>query len=198
MSPKMQIFDNLSEMIQSEFTLANSAVSHFSQEVHVSNTNVSHAKFWTRSFHTWIRYFISKNVHVSYVKILQFRKFFVCKWHVKFSRGKSFVSSWPRVNCLKFIFLEVWELGDVLRWQINVRQALSMEKRFLSPRRGSNPQPSDDRWDALTIELPRVRWWAKVHVRHMCDLSGSHYLLIMKLMKFVFLETWKLGDILRW
>ena len=100
------------------------------------------------------------------MKILQFCRFFVCKWHVKFSRGKSFVSSWPRVNCLKFIFLEVWELGDVLRWQINVRQALSMEKRFLSPRRGSNPQPSDDRWDALTIELPNLRWWAKVQVQH--------------------------------
>ena len=44
----------------------------------------------------------------------------------------------------------------------NVRQAFSSEKLFLSPRRGSNPQPSDDRWDALTIKLPRHRWRAMV------------------------------------
>ena len=31
-------------------------------------------------------------------------------------------------------------------------------KRFLSPRRGSNPQPSDDWLDALTIDLLRLRW----------------------------------------
>ena len=61
---------------------------------------------------------------------------------------------------------------------MNVRQALSSEKRFLSPRRGSNPQPSDD-GETLTIELPKLRWWAKVQVRHLCDLSGSHYMLIM-------------------
>ena len=29
-----------------------------------------------------------------------------------------------------------------------------LRKMFLSPRRESNPQPSDLRWDALTIELP--------------------------------------------
>ena len=57
---------------------------------------------------------------------------------------------------------------------LNVRQILSSEKRFLIPRRRSNLQPSDDRWDALTIELPRLRWWAKVEVRHKCDLSGNH------------------------
>ena len=62
---------------------------------------------------------------------------------------------------------------------MNVRQALSSDKRFLSPRRGSNLQPSDNRWDAPTIELPRRRWWAMVQVRHICDLSGSHYMLVM-------------------
>ena len=36
-----------------------------------------------------------------------------------------------------------------------------LRKRFLSPKRGSNPQPSDDRCDALTIDLPRLRWWAR-------------------------------------
>ena len=52
-------------------------------------------------------------------------------------------------------------------------------KRYLSPRRGSNPQPFDDRWDAVTIELPRLRWWAKVQVRYMIDLSGSHDMLML-------------------
>ena len=45
---------------------------------------------------------------------------------------------------------------------MNLRQALTSEKRFLSPRRGSNSQPSDDRRDALTNELPRLRWQAQV------------------------------------
>ena len=40
---------------------------------------------------------------------------------------------------------------------MNDRQALYSKKRFLSLRLGSNPQPSDHRWDALTIELPRLR-----------------------------------------
>ena len=29
---------------------------------------------------------------------------------------------------------------------------------FLSLRQKSNPQPSDLRWDALTIELPELKW----------------------------------------
>ena len=56
---------------------------------------------------------------------------------------------------------------------INERlSSFNLRKRLLNPRRGSNPLPSDDRRDALTIERPRQRWWAKV--QHMCDLSGSH------------------------
>ena len=47
---------------------------------------------------------------------------------------------------------------------MNDRQALTPGKRFLSPRRRSNPRPFDDRWDALTIELLRLRWRAKVQV----------------------------------
>ena len=56
--------------------------------------------------------------------------------------------------------------------------------------RGLNPQPSEGRWEALTIELPRLRWGAKQQVRHMCDLSGSHFKpwKAMLLMKFIF---WK-------
>ena len=35
---------------------------------------------------------------------------------------------------------------------------LQTQKMFLSPRRAYNPQPSDLQWDALTIELPGLRW----------------------------------------
>ena len=34
---------------------------------------------------------------------------------------------------------------------------------FLSPRRESNPQSFDLRWDALTIELPGLRWQREGH-----------------------------------
>ena len=47
---------------------------------------------------------------------------------------------------------------------------LFTQKTILSPRRGPNPQPSDDRWDALTIEPPWLRWWAKVQVPYICAI----------------------------
>ena len=72
-------------------------------------------------------------------------------------------------------------------WVRDERSSSSiLRKRFLSRSRGSNPQPSDDRWDALTIELPTLIWWAKVQVWHMCDLSGSHYMLMMWSMRYIF------------
>ena len=49
------------------------------------------------------------------------------------------------------------QMKDVLWWSMNVHQALITERQFLSSRQGSNPQPSDDRWDAVTIDLPRLR-----------------------------------------
>ena len=56
--------------------------------------------------------------------------------------------------------------GKIYFWVIMERSSSSiLWKRFLSPRRGSNPQPSDDRWDSLIIELPRVRWWILMMVR---------------------------------
>ena len=48
-----------------------------------------------------------------------------------------------------------------------------LRKMFLSPRRGSNPQPSDLRWDALTIELPGLRWQREGH--DMCRIFISLY-----------------------
>ena len=47
-------------------------------------------------------------------------------------------------------------MNHYLEWQMNVCEALTSRKRFLRARRWSNRQPSDDRWDALTIELERL------------------------------------------
>ena len=52
--------------------------------------------------------------------------------------------------------LEVSELGDILRWEMNDRQALSSEKRFLSLRRGSDPRPSDDRFNHIASKTQMV------------------------------------------
>ena len=38
-----------------------------------------------------------------------------------------------------------------------------LRKMFLSHRRESNPEPSDLRRDALTIELPGLRWQGEGH-----------------------------------
>ena len=57
---------------------------------------------------------------------------------------------------------------------MNVFQTHTAEKGFLRSRRGLNPQPPDDRRDDLIIEPPKLRWWAKVQVEHMCDICGSH------------------------
>ena len=91
-------------------------------------------------------------------------------------------ASWFPPSLTKLLVARDIYFGNVgawryLEWWMNVRQALSSEKRFLSPRQGLNPQPSDDRWDALTIDLPRLRWWAKVQVWHVCGLSRSHCML---------------------
>ena len=52
----------------------------------------------------------------------------------------------------------------IVEWEMNIHQALSLKEQFLRPRQGSKPQPSVDRWDTLTIELPRLRWWANVQL----------------------------------
>ena len=109
------------------------------------------------------------------------------------SRWVSYVSDQQHTKCGEHVpfyeryILELWEFGD--EWEMNVRQALPSEKRFLSPRRGSNAQPSDDQWDALTIELSRLRWWTKVQVQHKFDLSRSQYMRDI-------LQLWELGNIL--
>ena len=93
--------------------------------------------------------------------------------------------------------LEVWELGDILRWQMNDFQAPSSEKRFVSPRQGSNPQPSNDWWDALTIEPPGLRGRAKVQVWHVRPKRKPLY-VNNDIDEIYILKEWELGDILRW
>ena len=59
---------------------------------------------------------------------------------------------------MQFMILEMWELGYNLR-EMKDCQALYSENDFWAP--VGNSQPSDDRWDALSIELPRLRWRAR-------------------------------------
>ena len=62
-----------------------------------------------------------------------------------------------------------------LEWMIDERLPNSHLRKMISePYTGTEPQSCDDQWDALTIELPRLKWRAKVQVRHMCDLSSCH------------------------
>ena len=58
---------------------------------------------------------------------------------------------------------------NTLKCGADERSSSSMLRKWsLSPRRGLNPQPSDDRLDDLTTELPRLRWWAKVQIQYIC------------------------------
>ena len=41
----------------------------------------------------------------------------------------------------------------LLRWLINIYQALTSEKWFQSPRWGLNPQPSDYQWDTTRYDI---------------------------------------------
>ena len=68
--------------------------------------------------------------------------------------------------------LHIWELGNILRWQMNDRQALYSEKQFLSPRRGSNPQLSDDRKNVWPLSYqdsdgePRCKFDVQLIIYH--------------------------------
>ena len=56
------------------------------------------------------------------------------------------------------IYLVLFQVvsGMLVWFMVDERSSSSiLRKSFLSPRRGSNQQPSDDRLDALTIEPPR-------------------------------------------
>ena len=61
-----------------------------------------------------------------------------------------------------------------------------LRKLFLSPRRESNPQPSDLRWDALIIELSGLRWQREGHDMYRF-VSATHVLLNSSLDMSVYL-----------
>ena len=55
---------------------------------------------------------------------------------------------------LRTYFYEFWLfLKHIFMYYVSKSIHISMQKRYRSPGRGSNPQPSDDQFDALTIEL---------------------------------------------
>ena len=89
------------------------------------NTNISHMKFWTKSFHVRIRYLICENVPTSNMKMFQFYMWmfhFICEINVsytKISHLKFWTSSfymWIRyficenvpTSCVKMFQFYMW------------------------------------------------------------------------------------------
>ena len=56
------------------------------------------------------------------------------------------------------------KLGDIVNDRWTIFKLYSQKNDLWAPDRDRILQPSDDRWDALTIELPRLRWWALMQV----------------------------------
>ena len=65
------------------------------------------------------------------------------------------------------------QLGKLKENCLLLKLYRKLRKMFLSPRRESNPQPSDLRRDALTIELPGLRWQRGGHDMYRF-VSASH------------------------
>ena len=76
-----------------------------------------------------------------------------------------------------YIYEDDLQFGKLKENCLLLKLYRKLRKMFLSPRRESNPQPSDLRWDALTIELPGLRWQREGHdvYRFVC---ATHVLLI--------------------
>ena len=64
---------------------------------------------------------------------------------------------WETVNPYIYIRNDL-QLGNLRENCLLLKLYRKLRKRFLNPRLESNPQPSDLRRDALTIELPGLRW----------------------------------------
>ena len=84
-----------------------------------------------------------------------------------------------------------------------------LRNMFLSPRPESNPQSSDLRWDALTIELPGLRWHREDYDVHWFVRANHLYMTSSKTLrgKYVCLEylthiqqdgPWNIFNILWW
>ena len=93
----------------------------------------------------------------------------------------------PTIATIYFILKGYF--NTCIEWMMDERLSSSCRRKtVLSPKRGSNPQSPDDRWDAPTIELPKLRRRAKVQVRNVRDLRGSHDILIRHI-------CWKRGSL---
>ena len=62
-----------------------------------------------------------------------------------------------------YMYEDDLQLGKLKGNCLLLKLYLKLRKMFLSPRRETNPQPSDLQWDALTIELPGLRWQWEGH-----------------------------------
>ena len=78
------------------------------------------------------------------------------------------------------------QLGKLKENCLLLKLYRKLRKMFLNPRRESNPQPSDLRWDALTIELPGLRWQREGHDMYLF-VSATHVLLNSSLDMSVYL-----------
>ena len=86
-------------------------------------------------------------------------------------------------NKMKHIYTQLYEASyNELIMKENcllLKLYRKLRKMFLSPRRKSNPQPSGLRWDALTIELPGLRWQREGHDVYWF-VRTTHVLLIQQ------------------
>ena len=92
----------------------------------------------------------------------------------------------------KNIIWEIWKCRKIWNDQLGnlkvncllLKISRKLRKIFLSPRRDSNPQPSDLRWDALTIELPGLRWQREGYdvywFVYWCVLAHATYVLLIQ------------------
>ena len=103
------------------------------------------------------------NLHLRFHKVLQLSNLF-----------------WKKIGYFGMVLRNV---GDIIKHNRKLR------KMFLSPRRESNPQPSDLGWDALTIELPGVRWQREGHDMYRF-VSATHVLVNSSVYMSVYLHTY--------
>ena len=71
--------------------------------------------------------------------------------------------SFSQTSTRVYMYEDDLQLGKLKENCLLLKFYRRLGKMFLSPRRESNPQPSDLRWDALTIELPGLRWQREGH-----------------------------------
>ena len=66
------------------------------------------------------------------------------------------------------------QLGNLKVKCLLLKLNRKLRKMFLSPRRESNPQPSDFQWDALTNHCATGTQMAKRRLRYIWEMSGGY------------------------